>query len=89
MWIVRLLKKVLPLRGMVTKYISPADVKVDSIRTDDGGEFEGDFQQLLDGHDIIHELMPPDMPEYNDVAEQALGLTITMLQVTAASNDHL
>lgn len=30
----------------------------------------------------------PDTPEYNDVAEQDIRLTIIMLQITVASIDH-
>ncbi|CAM9940558.1 unnamed protein product, partial [Ascophyllum nodosum] len=64
------------------------------IRTDEGGEFEGEFQQVLDSHGITHEFTPPDTPQHNGVAERALGLlrekSIAMLQeVTVAASDRL
>ena len=62
------------LRNIITEYIVSAGFKIGSIRTEEGGEFEGEFQQVLDSHDITHELTPPDTPQYNGVAERALGL---------------
>ena len=43
-------------------------------RTDNGGEFAGKFQRELDRRSITHEHAPPDTPQYNGVAERALGL---------------
>ena len=42
--IVRFLKKsdvTAMLRSIIAEYISPADLKIGSIRTDEGGEFQG------------------------------------------------
>ena len=75
--IVRFLKKsdtAAALTGIIAEYIPPAGYKIGSIRTDEGGESEGGFQQGLDSHGITHESTPPDTPQYNGVAEQALGL---------------
>ena len=82
------------LRNIITEYITPAGLKIDSIRTDEGGEFEGEFQQVLDSHGITHEFTPPDTPQHNRMAERALGLlrekSIAMLQeVTVATSDRL
>ena len=53
------------LRNIIAEYITPAGLKIDSIRTDEGGDFEGKFQQVLDSHCITHEFTPPDTPQYN------------------------
>ena len=57
---------------------------IGAIRTDEGGEFEGEFQRLLVELSIKHEHTHPDTPKYNGVAERALGLlrekTIAMMQ---------
>ena len=97
--IVRFLKKkkndaVAALRNIIAEYITPAGLKIGSIRTDEGGEFEGKFQQGLDSYGITHELTPPDTPQYNGVAKRALGLlrdkSIAMLQEMAvAASDKL
>ena len=84
------------LRNIIVEYITTTGLKISSIRTDEGGEFEGEFQQVLDSHDITHELTPPITPQYNGVAERALGLLrkkyITLLQemtVLIAASDRL
>ncbi|CAB1112185.1 unnamed protein product [Ectocarpus sp. CCAP 1310/34] len=43
-------------------------------RTDDGGEFQGQFAEVFRRHGIKQEFTPPHTPKYNDVAERALGL---------------
>ena len=43
-------------------------------RTDNGGEFEGELQRELGRRSITDEHTPPDTPQYNGVAERALGL---------------
>ena len=95
--IVRFLKKksnaTAALRNVIAEYITPVGLKIGSIRTDEGGEFEGEFQQVLDSHDN-HEFTPPDTPQYNRVAERALGLlrekSIAMLQeITVAASGRL
>ena len=53
--VVRFLKKksdaAAALRNIIAEYITPpAELKVGSILTDEGGEFEGEFQQVLDLH---------------------------------------
>ena len=68
-------------------------MKIGSIRTDEGGKFEGEFQLVLDSHGITHEFTPPDTPQYNGAAERALGLlrekSIAMLQeMTVAASDR-
>ena len=69
-------------------------MKIGSIRTDEGGKFEGEFQLVLDSHGITHEFTSPDTPQYNGVAERALGLlrgkSIAMLQeMTVAASYRL
>ncbi|CAN0414389.1 unnamed protein product [Ascophyllum nodosum] len=81
------------LRNIIAECITPAGLKIGSIRTDEGGEFEGEFQEVLDSHGITHEFTPPDTLQYNGVAERALGLlrekSIVMLQeMTGATSDR-
>ena len=96
--IIRFLKKKsdapAALRNTIAEYITPAELKIGSIQTDGGGEFEAEFQQVLDSHGITHEFTPPDTPQHNGVAERALGLLrekyIVMLQeMTVAASDRL
>ena len=95
--IVRFLKKsdtAAALTGIIAEYITPAGLKIGSIRTDEGGESEGGFQQGLDSHGITHGSTPPDTPQYNGVAERALGLlrekSIAMLhEMTVAASGRL
>ena len=77
--VVRFLKKksdaaAAALRNTIAEYITPVGLKIGSIRTDEGGVFEGGFQQVLDSYGITHECTPPDTPQYKGVAERALGL---------------
>ena len=46
------------LRNIIAEYTTPAGLKIGSIRTDEGGEFEGEFQQVFDSHGITHEFTP-------------------------------
>ncbi|CAN0429329.1 unnamed protein product, partial [Ascophyllum nodosum] len=62
------------LLSMVAGYITPQKLSIKCIRTDNGGEFEGEFRRELDRRSITHEHTPPDTPQYNGVAERALGL---------------
>ena len=96
--IVRFLKKksdaAAALRDILAEYITLPGLKIGSIRTDEGGEFQGEFQEVLDSHGITHEFTPPDTPPYNGVAERALGLlrekSIAMLQeMTVAASGRL
>ena len=95
--IVRFLKKsdaLAALRNTIAEYITPAGLKIGTIQTDEGGKFEGEFQQVLHSHGITHGFTLPDTPQYNGVAERALGLlrekSIPMLQeMTVAASDRL
>ena len=87
-------ERCIALRNTIAEYPTPAGLKIDSIRIDEVGEFEGELQQVLDSHDITHEFTPPDMSQYNGVAERALGLlrekSFAMLQeMTVAASDKL
>ncbi|CAM9397304.1 unnamed protein product, partial [Ascophyllum nodosum] len=62
------------LLSMVADYITPQKLSIKCIRTDNGGEFEGEFRRELDRRSITHEHTPPDTPQYSGVAERALGL---------------
>ena len=59
---------------LVAGYITLQKLSIKSVRTDNGGEFEGEFQRELDRRSITHEHTSPDTPQYNGVAERALGL---------------
>ena len=64
--IVRFLKKsdaAAALRNIIAEYITPPGLKLGAIRTDEGGEFEGEFQQVLDSLGITHKFTPPDYPQ--------------------------
>ena len=80
------------LKNIIAEFITPAGLKIGSIRTDEGGEFEGEFPQVLDSHDITHEFTPPDTPKYKGVAERALGLlremSNAMLQEMTMAASH-
>ena len=62
------------LLSLIAVYITPQKLSVKCVRTDNGGEFEGEFQRELDRRRITHEHTPPDTPQYNGVVERALGL---------------
>ncbi|CAM9447630.1 unnamed protein product [Sphacelaria rigidula] len=62
------------LMDIIASHISPAGLKIGIIRTDGGGEFEGEFQNLLNSLSIKPEKTPPHTPQYNGVAERALGI---------------
>ena len=62
------------LLSLIADYITPQKLSIKRIRTDNGGEFEGEFQRELDRRSITHEHTPPDTPQYNGVAERALGI---------------
>ena len=61
------------LLSLIAHYITPQKLSITCVRTDNGGEFEGNVQRELDRRSITHEHTPPDTPEYNGVAERALG----------------
>ena len=62
------------LLSLIADYITPQKLSIKCVRMDNGGEFEGEFQRELDRRSITHEHTPPDTPQYNGVAERALGL---------------
>ena len=62
------------LLSLIADYITPQKLSIKCVRTDIGGQFEGEFQRELDRRSITHEHTPPDTPQYSGVAERALGL---------------
>ena len=82
------------LGELVTEHIAPAAIKIGTVLTDDGGEFECEFQSLLKELGIKRETTPPHTPQYNGVVERALGLprdkTAAFLRgMTADKSDRL
>ena len=61
-------------RELVAEHIAPAGIKIGTVCTDAGGEFEGGFQLLLKELGIKRDMTPPHTPQYNGVVERALGL---------------
>ncbi|CAN0214162.1 unnamed protein product, partial [Ascophyllum nodosum] len=53
---------------------TPASLKIGTIRKDEGGEFEGRFQEELDKLEIYHEFTLPGTPQYSGIVERVLGL---------------
>ena len=62
------------LLSLIADYIAPQKLSIKCVRTDNGGEFEREFQRELDRRSITHEHTPSDTPQYNEVTERALGL---------------
>ena len=60
--------------SLIADYITPQKLSIKCVRTDNGCEFEGEFQRELDRRSITHEHTPTDTPQYNGAAERALGL---------------
>ena len=81
------------LRELVAEHITPAGINIGTVRTDDGGGFEGEFQSFLKELGIKRETTPPHTPQYNGVVERALGLrdkTVALLRgMTADKSDRL
>ena len=82
------------LRELVAEHIAPTGIKFGTVRTDGGGEFEGEFQSLLKGLGIKLETTPPHAPQYNGVVERALGFlrdkTMALLRgMAAGESDRL
>ena len=82
------------LRDLVAEHIAPAGIKIGIVRIDGGGEFEGEFQSLLEELGIKRETTPPHTTQYNGVVERALGLlrdkTVALLRgMTAGKSDRL
>ena len=61
-------------RELFAEHIAPAGIKVGTVRTDGGGEFERKCQSLLKELGIKREMTPPHIPHYNGVVERAHGL---------------
>ena len=76
--------------SLIADYIIPQKLSIKCVRTDNGGEFEGESQRELDRRSITHEYTPPDTPQYNGVAERALGLlrekAITLIELDDVIN---
>ncbi|CAN0260048.1 unnamed protein product, partial [Ascophyllum nodosum] len=64
------------LLSLTADYITSQKLSIKCVRTDNGSEFEGEFQRELDRRSITHEHTPPDTPQYNGVAERALGVLL-------------
>ena len=62
------------LLSLIAGYITPQKLSIKCVQTDNGGEFEGELQRELCRRSITHEHTPPETPQYNGVAERALGL---------------
>ena len=62
------------LLSLIADYITPQKLSIKCIWTDNGGVVERELQRELDRRSITHEHTPPDTPQYNGVAECALGL---------------
>ena len=82
------------LRDVVAEDIVPAGIKIGTVRTDGGGEFQGEFQSLLKELGIKRETTPPHTPQYNGVVDWALGLLrdkpVALLRaMTAGKSDRL
>ena len=82
------------LRELVAKHIAPSVIKIGTVRTDGGAEFEGEFQSFLKELWIKRKTTPPHTPQYNGVVERALGLlrdkTVALLRgMTAGKSDRL
>ena len=75
--VVKFIKKsntTVALLSLIAEHITPQKLSIKCVRTDNGGEFEGEFQRKLDWRSITHEHTSPDTPQYNGVAERARGL---------------
>ena len=62
------------LLSLIADCIIPQKLSIKCVQTDNGGKFKGEFKRELDRRSITHEHTPPDTPQYNGVAERALGL---------------
>ena len=60
--------------NFIADVAKPAKLDIMAVCTDQGGKPIRDFQVVLTQHSIRRELTPPDTPQYNRVAEQALGI---------------
>ena len=77
------------LLSLVADYNIPQELSIKCIRTDNGGEFEGEFQRELNRRSITQEYTPPDTPQYNRMAERALGLLREKAIAVMEELDHI
>lgn len=79
------------MRGFIVDVVQPGKKTIGAIRTDEGKEFQGEFQGLLMEHCIRQEMTAPDTPKCNRVAERVLGLllekVIALLETHKEVND--
>lgn len=72
------------LRRPIADVANPASIAVGVIGTDEGGEFRGQFQEILNKLAISHEHTYLGMPQYNGVAEKGLEIlkekTVALLE---------
>ncbi|CAM9643997.1 unnamed protein product [Ascophyllum nodosum] len=81
-------------RELVAKHIAPVGIKVGTVRTDGGGDFQGKSQSLLKELGIKRETTPPHTPQYNGLVDRVIGLlrdkTVALLRgMTAGKSDRL
>ena len=50
------------LLSLIADYITRQKLSIKCVRTDNGGEFDGQFQRKLDQRSITHEYTLPDTP---------------------------
>ena len=62
------------LESYIVICITPEQVSIRAVWTDHGGGFEVEFQRKLDQLGTQHQHTPPDMPNYDGVAEQWIKL---------------
>ena len=62
------------LLSFIADYITPHELSIKCIRTDSGGEPEGECQRELDRRSITHQQTPPETPQYNRMAVRVLKL---------------
>lgn len=62
------------LLSLIADFIVPQKLSIKCVRTDNGGEFEGEFQYELDRHSNMTEHTPPDTSQHNGVAKRAVRL---------------
>lgn len=66
-------EKVDTLKKIIADVPTPTESEIGIIRTDEEEEFAESFQELLDELAITQEYISPGTPQYNGVAERALG----------------
>ena len=67
------------LRELVAEHIAPAGIKIGTVRTDGGGDFEGEFQSLLKELGIKRETTPPHTRQYKSRSTIVEGGDVTHL----------